>query len=128
MAVNGAIKAAQERARTDKLLGSSLQSAVVLSILDPKSEAVLRSYADELDALFVVSSVELMAPMPSNPVWSYSQEIVLGDGNVSDGGGRVVGTVTVLPPEHAKCPRCWRYVAPEEDALCARCEDVVKSV
>lgn len=36
-----------------------------------------------------------------------------------------VGTVLVLPPEQAKCPRCWRYVAPAEDELCGRCEDVV---
>lgn len=25
-----------------------------------------------------------------------------------------------------KCPRCWRYLAPSEDALCGRCEEVVK--
>jgi isoleucyl-tRNA synthetase len=25
----------------------------------------------------------------------------------------------------AKCPRCWRYLAENEDSLCERCEKVV---
>ncbi|KAI0474021.1 isoleucyl-tRNA synthetase [Xylariaceae sp. FL0804] len=32
--------------------------------------------------------------------------------------------VTVRNPRGAKCPRCWRYVAPSPDALCARCGEV----
>lgn len=132
MAAHAAIKAALERARSDKVLGSSLQSSVVLSVSEgnPKAEAVLRRYADELDALFVVSSVEIVdnTPLPkgsgsgSEP-WSYEQEIVLG-GDVGEGGA-VIGTAVVLPPKQAKCPRCWRYVAPAEDTLCERCADVV---
>lgn len=131
MAAHAAIKAALERARSDKVLGSSLQSSVVLYVPgNPKTEAVLRSYADELDALFVVSSVEVVAntspPLKSgSEAWSYEQEIVVGD--VEEGGGAVLGTAVILPPKQDKCPRCWRYVAPAEDTLCGRCEDVVNS-
>ena len=38
-------------------------------------------------------------------------------------GGK--GTAWVLPPKEAKCPRCWKYVAPAENELCGRCAEVV---
>ena len=60
MAAHAAIKAASERARSDKVLGSSLQSSAVLVLRPTASSsadagAVLRRYAAELDSLFVVS-------------------------------------------------------------------------
>ena len=133
MAAHAAIKAASERARSDKVLGSSLQCSVVLvlrpaaatsSASSPDAGAVLRRYADELDGLFVVSSVEVDVQPPSDAAWSYDQEIILGD---EASGKSVLGTAYVLPPRQAKCPRCWRYVAPAEDVLCGRCEDLVKT-
>ncbi|KAI1502935.1 isoleucyl-tRNA synthetase [Biscogniauxia marginata] len=123
MAVHGAIKAALERARNDKALGSSLQSSVVLLPAGPGSPvgAVLEKYADELEAMFVVSSVEINSPIPEDPEWVYRQQFEIDvNGAVSPGG-----EVVVLPPKDAKCPRCWRYVAPKEDTLCHRCGEVV---
>lgn len=135
MAVHSAIKAALERARSDKVLGSSLQSSAVLSLHSTPSSAsssakdVLSRYADELEALFVVSSIEVCPDAdvqpPFDASWSYVQEIILGDDVAS--AKTVLGSVHILPPKQAKCPRCWRYVAPAEDVLCGRCEDVVKS-
>ena len=136
MAVHAAIKAALERARNDKVLGSSLQSSAVILLrtaptsTSPSAMDVLERYEDELDALFVVSSVEVcpdvgLQLLSSDAAWSYNQEIVLGDDVAS--ARTVLGSVRVLPPKRAKCPRCWRYVAPAEDVLCGRCEDVVKS-
>ena len=130
MAAHAAIKAASERARSDKVLGSSLQSSAVLVLRPTASSsadagAVLRRYADELDSLFVVSSVDVdVQPPSSDAAWSYDHEIILGD---EASGRTVLGTAYVLPPRQAKCPRCWRYVAPAEDVLCGRCEDVVKT-
>jgi isoleucyl-tRNA synthetase len=113
MSVHGAIKSALEVARGDKVVGSSLQSSVMVSTSDANVTAVFERYADELDGMFVVSSLDVNAPLPESPEWSYTQNFDLG-------------TVTVLPPRDAKCPRCWRYVAPVKDALCGRCEDIVK--
>ncbi|EEY21309.1 isoleucyl-tRNA synthetase [Verticillium alfalfae VaMs.102] len=59
LSVHAAVKAALERARLAKMLGSSLQSAVVVSVPAAPSAAVLARYAADLDALFVVSSVEV---------------------------------------------------------------------
>ncbi|KAL2757064.1 hypothetical protein ACRALDRAFT_1075765 [Sodiomyces alcalophilus JCM 7366] len=119
MAVHSAVKAALEQARLAKVVGSSLQSAVVLSSSNEAVNQTLARYADELDAIFVVSSVDINASAPAGPEWAYVQEFDV------DGGGVQKGTVTVLPPRQHKCPRCWRYLAVEEDALCQRCDDVV---
>ncbi|KAI1137261.1 isoleucyl-tRNA synthetase [Hypoxylon sp. FL0543] len=116
MSVRAAITSGLEAARGDKVVGSSLQSSVILEVADSPTREVLRKYADELADMFVVSSVEINAALPVSPAWRYTQEFEVN-------GAR--GTVVVLPPKQAKCPRCWRYVAPEEDKLCHRCEDVV---
>jgi len=128
MAAHAAIKAASEAARTDKVLGSSLQCSVRLDIPDEAAMRPLRALADELEAMFVVSSVELMGgaaaaapssspPPPSEDVaWKYAQEFELHG---------VRCTAWVLPPTLEKCPRCWRYVATKEESLCQRCEEHV---
>ncbi|OAA55308.1 Isoleucyl-tRNA synthetase, type 1 [Niveomyces insectorum RCEF 264] len=127
-AAHAAVKAALERARNDKVLGSSLQCTVVLQMAEAPqhSEAaeaaavttVLEDYADELATMFVVSSVALHAPMPDDGAvaWRYSETFEVAG---------ATGTAWVLPPQQAKCPRCWRYVADEEDHLCGRCADVM---
>ncbi|KAK7756931.1 isoleucine-tRNA ligase [Diatrype stigma] len=128
MATHTAVKAALERARADKVLGSPLQSYVIISAApgNPKVAAVLDRYVQELDGLFVVSSVAVLDDPPEigeDVPWSYTQDIVLGDAGA--GASEVAGTAVVLPPRYAKCPRCWRYVARVEGALCRRCADVV---
>lgn len=110
---NTAIKTAQEEARAKKIIGSSLESSVVLQ-LPSQARDVFERYADELEAIFVVSSVELNGEVDGE--WKYSCDFDVPGGK---------GTAWVLPPEEHKCPRCWRYVAPVEDELCKRCEDVV---
>lgn len=122
MAVHSAIKTGLEKARADKVVGSSLQSSIVVSTTDAETIAVLKRYADELANMFVVSSLDINAgdASPSPPGWEqYKQEIDIN-------GSGAKGTIAVHPPQDAKCSRCWRYIAPVEDALCGRCEDVVK--
>lgn len=116
--VHGAVKATLEDARTAKALGSSLQSAVYLEVEDGKAAAVLGRYMDELHDIFVVSSVQVNEPLPENPAWAFQKEFEIQDAKVN---------VHVLPPKQEKCSRCWRYMAPKEDALCGRCEEVVRA-
>ncbi|KAH6633981.1 tRNA synthetases class I-domain-containing protein [Chaetomium sp. MPI-SDFR-AT-0129] len=129
MRVHAAIKAASELARADKVLGSSLQCDVVLEIPPEGSTAleVLGQLKDDLEAVFVVSSVELKTTVGgaaaenesggiTDAQWKYCEEFEV-DGTPCK--------AWVLPPKQAKCPRCWRYVAPKEDELCGRCEEVV---
>jgi isoleucyl-tRNA synthetase len=117
MRTGAAIKAASELARADKKLGSSLQCDVVLDLPQGKVLTTLEKYKDELEAMFVVSSVELNGSFPEAE-WSYSEEFDLDGAQCK---------AWVLSPRKAKCPRCWRYVAPKGDQLCGRCEDVVGS-
>ena len=34
--------------------------------------------------------------------------------------------VRVTPTSAHKCPRCWRFVAPAPDAVCGRCQTVLR--
>jgi isoleucyl-tRNA synthetase len=113
LSANAAIKIAQEQARAAKIIGSSLESSVVLELPSEASE-VFQRYADELEKIFVVSSVEMNGEKEG--LWSYYSAF-------DAPGGKA--TAWVLPPKDKKCPRCWRYVAPKEDELCGRCEEAV---
>lgn len=117
MAAHGAVKAALEAARLAKVLGSSLQSSVVITAEGPVA-AALERYASELDAMFVVSSVGVNAGVPE-AAWAFEEVFEVAG---------VQGRVMVLPPGGHKCGRCWRYLAVEEEGLCGRCDDVVKGV
>jgi len=119
MSVHSAVKAALEKARLAKVLGSSLQSDVVISTSSPRVLETLQRYEVELDGIFIVSTVELLPDSPSTEgaEWVYTEEFEV------EGGGK--GVATVLPPKQHKCSRCWRYLAPVDEALCQRCEDVV---
>ncbi|KAK7430120.1 isoleucine-tRNA ligase [Neonectria magnoliae] len=114
--VHNAVKVTLERARGDKVLGSSLQCSVNLVMENGQVASVLERYLDELEAIFVVSSVAINQTMPQSPAWAYEQEVEVQGTKVK---------VHVFPPKEEKCSRCWRYVAPSEDELCNRCEDVV---
>lgn len=111
---NTAIKTAQEEARVAKKIGSSLESSVVLELPEAAKE-VFGRYKDELEAIFVVSNVTV-GRGPADGEWKYEAQFEVPGG---------IGKAWVLPPKDHKCPRCWRHVAPIEDELCKRCDDVV---
>lgn len=115
MSAHAAIKSASELGRTAKVLGSSLQCSVILEIPDEGTASLLSQLKDELEAMFVVSSVEINAPLPEAE-WQFSDVFEVN-------GVQCKGWV--LPPKESKCPRCWRYIAPAEDTLCKRCDDIV---
>ncbi|XP_044719918.1 tRNA synthetases class I (I, l, M and v) domain-containing protein [Hirsutella rhossiliensis] len=116
-AVHEAVKAGLEEAREAKVLGSSLQCSVAVTTEDSELAAILGYYLDELDAMYVVSHVELNEPGPERPSWCYTRQFAWQ--------GAARGTVRVLPPKQQKCSRCWRYAAEEEEGLCDRCQGVV---
>ncbi|KAL2060618.1 hypothetical protein VTL71DRAFT_9259 [Oculimacula yallundae] len=122
---NAAIKSAQEEARANKHIGSSLESSVTLYI-PAESHVLFQRYADELAAIFVVSSVDVKSIEGLEDVergeggkWMYSKSFETVGG---------MATARVSPPRECKCPRCWRYVANVEEELCARCEDAVEGL
>ena len=144
-AANAAVKTAQEVARSKKLMGSSLQSAVYL-VLPEQGEAsgVLSRYKSDLESIFVVSDVsvcfstasasashgsETQKQLPAELAkmesleWHESVDFELPD--------QQRGLAWVFKPQKEKCQRCWRYKveqveqAEAEEALCMRCRDVV---
>lgn len=146
-AVKAGIDSATELARRDKVMGSSLQCSIILEIPDERLADTLKELGDELEGLFVMSSVEINERLPHDPAWKYSVDISvpIGDessktvsndidvesasvgSDVMDGSAEIKCTVWALPPDAHKCPRCWRYMAPKEDSLCKRCDDVVNT-
>jgi len=94
-----------EPLRQKKVIGSSLQAKVILSV--PAGDlAFLQQQALELPTLFIVSDVELR---PS---------------------GSDERTVLIERAGGVKCERCWRYVAsvsadPAWAGLCDRCQDAL---
>ncbi|KAI9703422.1 MAG: isoleucine-tRNA ligase [Bogoriella megaspora] len=125
-AVHGAVKAALERARGEKKMGSSLEAEVEVR-LDEAGKQVLGGVKEEdLVSAFVVSGVAVVRGQSVESVdkdgsaWTYVENIDLN--------GQIVGRAAVRPSKGHKCPRCWRYMAPTEGTLCGRCEGVVKSL
>ncbi|KAJ4286097.1 isoleucine-tRNA ligase [Kalmusia sp. IMI 367209] len=143
--INTALKAAQERLRADKKIGSSLESAITIyceedrpvddwfsthfaqAMGTPEAVALSAAQLDELAGLFVVSGVEKMdwsevRVSKKMEGWAWKEE----EGFVADEEREWGGTVVVHEARGEKCPRCWRFQREAEEALCGRCEDVVK--
>lgn len=121
---NSAIKAAQEDARGQKLIGSSLQCSVYLQLPSPEMHEIFKRYLDSLPSIFVVSKIELGIGTISVPVdeleWKFSRAFDVGKGKDCE------GCAWVLPVKEGKCERCWRYVIEEESRdLCDRCAGLV---
>jgi isoleucyl-tRNA synthetase len=120
MNAHAAVKVALEQARNQKIIGSSLQSAVVLQLPTEQAKEVFDRFAGELETIFVVSSVEVGLIAGSElegSEWKFESTF--------DAPGGEKGIVTILPPKGCKCPRCWRHVAEEENKLCGRCHEAL---
>lgn len=138
MQANAAIKSAQEVARNERKMGSSLQSFVLLEVkqssvseftegqASPVYRVLNRCLAD-LETIFVVSKVDInFGSVPTyvaEAEWSFVSDF--------DVKGEKVRAY-IYTPQMAKCVRCWRYAAPLESdsqtALCGRCEGVVEDL
>jgi isoleucyl-tRNA synthetase len=125
---HAAVKVAQEKARGEKKIGSGLECNVWVVLPEGKEDQFdhLGLETDEIADVFVVSGVSVVgstkvseAIAAMNPPWSYEESFALGE---EEGMAKVI----VLPPVEHKCQRCWRYLAPQPEDLCGRCEEAVE--
>lgn len=119
-----------EVARTEKLIGSSLEAKVYLHTLDDSLAARLnemgaaKNDADTLHRIFITSQVQILSSLESVQTGDvpYSGEyLIQGKKKIWIGVSRADGS---------KCERCWNYSPqvgsfPEHPTLCTRCYNVV---
>ncbi|CAN0900547.1 Isoleucine--tRNA ligase, chloroplastic/mitochondrial [Linum grandiflorum] len=120
-----------EIARTEKLIGSSLEAKVYLHTSDSSLASRLQEMcgasneADALHGMFITSQAEVVSKLEDEFVDSiaYSGEYVIQGSNskVWIGVSRAAGS---------KCERCWNYTPnvgsfPDHPTLCHRCYNVV---
>lgn len=119
MAINSAVKAAQEKAREAKKLGQSLACEVEIRLKSGKPANIATLHSSFWENLLVVSKVHLSPMDEAEQEWIYTQSVKLDDASYE---------VLVCPPTQEKCARCWAYTAPppqsDEPALCQRCSEV----
>ena len=130
---NSAVKSAQELARAEKKMGSSLQSQVMFQINQGASETekaaadFFQRYRADLETILVVSNVDYcVGPLPkavTDAECSYTSDFELAGSQIS---------AHVYTPQMSKCVRCWKYKAPQEKEgaapLCQRCSDVITNL
>ena len=127
--LNAAVKVAQEEARNVGKVGSGLACKVDVH-LPPEANLAFKRCIEQWDIngeladLLVVSQAGLHTGTESHggakAEWQYKQPLRLGLGE-----GEPKGEVVVLPPDHRKCVRCWKYTAEEKGVPCGRCWEVL---
>ena len=106
---------ALELARTEKMVGKSLDAKITLYTTDSEMTALLAEFGDELKTVFIVSGVEVRNG--EAPAEAHTE------------GASGVG-VLVSPADGCKCDRCWSYSVKglhTEDGgfLCERCRNIL---
>lgn len=127
-ALRGTIQALQEEARSQKLIGSSLEVDVILGLPAQPPAAPFDLSPENLANFFVVSRVHVLETTEGQHAdevaqWTLRRTVKL---QWTPDRAEEDCTVAIRPAEACKCPRCWRYVAPKVDVLCGRCEQVVR--
>jgi isoleucyl-tRNA synthetase len=108
--VRSEVTKAMETARSEKVIGHSLDASVVVG-LDDDLFALVAPYADDLRSIFIVSEAKLQRGDVNGGVRS------------SDTTGIVV---KISPASGKKCERCWVYdisvgEQPDHPTICNRC-------
>ncbi|KAK5171837.1 isoleucine-tRNA ligase [Saxophila tyrrhenica] len=123
-----AVKLVQEDARQAGNLRSGLACRVDVHLPATTYSAARNHIGQwerngELADLLVVSQASLHAgaQYPADPEksWKDEQEFRIT-------GQEELGKVVVMPPDHHKCVRCWKYTAADADQPCGRCRDVLE--
>ncbi|XP_058212467.1 isoleucine--tRNA ligase, chloroplastic/mitochondrial isoform X2 [Rhododendron vialii] len=119
-----------EVARTEKLIGSSLEAKVYLHTLDDSLAARLnemsaaKNDADTLHRIFITSQVQILSSLESvqtRDIPYRGEYLIQGKKKIWIGVSRAEGS---------KCERCWNYSLQvgsfsEHPTLCTRCYNVV---
>ena len=91
-----------EEARAAKTIGKSLDAKVEITVSDKEKFELLSSFGEELETVFIVSSV-----------------------TVKEGADEI----KVSPADGCKCVRCWKFTESGKDTeggfLCVRCSDIL---
>ncbi len=111
-AIRDDVKKALELARTEKIIGASLEGAVTV-FASGEQYTFLKGVEDILSTVFIVSSVELV------------------EGNGGEHRGDSGVGVTVAHAKGEKCERCWSFSETvgkdsEHPTLCERCLNIIK--
>ncbi|QTA88621.1 isoleucine--tRNA ligase [Desulfonema magnum] len=117
--VRGEVTKALEEARARKLVGHPLDAAVIVSA-NANAYNILRSYAEELRSLFIVSKATLVQE-EAPPEGAYECEDIEGL------------SILVVPAPGEKCERCWIHdpsvgTNPEHPGVCSRCQAALKEI
>ena len=113
IAVRGEVTKALEEARSRKLIGHGLDSAVIIAA--PKDmHDLLDSYFDDLRSVFIVSKVSLARGEDQRSDIAYKSSDVEGL------------SILVIPSPGEKCERCWVHDSSvgtdcEHPTVCKRC-------
>ncbi len=110
--------AAAERARAEKIIGSTLEAKINVILLDATTHSTLLDHFDKQDGLvseiFISSEVSILKANPFEHL------------HVEWNSSKTIGA-SVFKIEHHKCGRCWRHLpdVTADGALCSRCDHVV---
>jgi isoleucyl-tRNA synthetase len=121
-----------EKARTEKLIGSSLEAKVLiydesqkltdwLTSLNPIDSLNSENRVDELRYLMLVSQIEIVTDGAKINESNYHDVINLGDSNLK---------IAVVKADGEKCDRCWNYSTKvgefkDDPTICERCNDAL---
>jgi isoleucyl-tRNA synthetase len=114
--VRSAVLVKLEEARNAKSIGGSLEAKVSLYSSLPKLQSVLKSYAKQLPALFIVSQVQVLEGAPAATP-------ALESGLA----------VRIDKAEGQKCERCWNYSTHVGEnrrypTICERCSEALAQI
>ncbi|RME63432.1 MAG: isoleucine--tRNA ligase [Alphaproteobacteria bacterium] len=110
--VRRVVTGALERARRDKVIGSSLQAAPQIHVADAADQALFEGL--DLAEICITSDARLI--VGGAPADAFRLDDVAGV------------AVAFQPAAGKRCARCWRVLPEVEDDLCGRCQDAVAAV
>jgi isoleucyl-tRNA synthetase len=115
--VRSAVLVKLEEARNAKSIGGSLEAKVSLYSSLPKLQTILKSYAKQLPALFIVSQVQVLDSAPVS----------------SPGGESPDLGIVIVKADGKKCERCWNYSTHVGEnsrypTFCERCSEALAEI
>jgi isoleucyl-tRNA synthetase len=116
--VRAAVLVKLEEARNAKSIGGSLEAKVILASTSPKLQALLKSYAKQLPALFIVSQVQVQDGESAN---------------APSGDGLQGIAIQIEKADGKKCDRCWNYSIHVGEntrypTICERCTEALAEI
>jgi isoleucyl-tRNA synthetase len=115
--VRSAVLVKLEEARNAKSIGGSLEAKVSLHSSLPKLQTILKSYAKQLPALFIVSQVQVLDSAPLASLGGESPDL----------------GIAIKKADGKKCERCWNYSThvgenPRYPTVCERCSEALTEI